>query len=60
MPQTAQQKKGNYVVLPRALWEKRAQKAVPSLRALREAVSGAWKGQGAADEIKSQRIKIFS
>ena len=57
MSQTTQQEKGNYVVLPRALWEKKPQKAVPSLRALREAVSRAWKGHGAVDEIRAQRSK---
>lgn len=55
MPQTTQQDKTSYVVLPRALWEKRAQKTTPTLRALREAVSRAWKGHGAVDEIRTQR-----
>ncbi|MDO8505249.1 MAG: hypothetical protein Q7S48_01550 [bacterium] len=57
MGPTAQKDKTAYVVLPRAIWEKRAQKTVPSLRALREAVSRAWKGHGAADEIRAQRSK---
>ena len=57
MGPTIQKDKTSYVVLPRAIWEKRAQKAVPSLRALREAVTRAWKGHGAADEIRAQRSK---
>lgn len=55
MAPVAQQEKVQYVVLLRGLWEKRAQKVVPTLRSLREAVSRAWKGHGAVDEIRAQR-----
>ena len=57
MQQTTQQEKASYVVLPRTLWEKRSQKAAPTLVALREAISRAWKGHGAVDEIRTQRAK---
>ncbi len=57
MQQTIQQEKASYIVLPRAIWEKRAHKATPTLGALREAVSRAWKGHGAVDEIRTQRSK---
>ena len=46
-----------YVVLPKATWEKRLKKSVPTLRVLREAISKAWHGRGAVDEIRAQRQK---
>jgi len=57
MVQVTQQEKMTYVVLPKATWEKRLKKSVPTLRVLREAISKAWHGRGAVDEIRAQRQK---
>lgn len=57
MAQIAHKEKAEYVVLPRTIWQKRAPQRVPSLRALREAITRAWKGHSAVEEIRTQRRK---
>lgn len=57
MTQIIQKERVEYVVLPRVVWEKRVPQSAPVLRALREAISRVWKGQGAVEEIRAQRQK---
>lgn len=57
MTPVAQKEQVEYIVLPRVVWEKRVPQRVPALRALRAAVSRAWRGYGAVEEIRTQRQK---
>lgn len=47
--------KSGYAVIPRTWHKKGAPKSIPTLQALRKAVSKAWHGMGAVEEIRTQR-----
>jgi len=51
-------KKTEYILLPKILWGKKAQKKViPTLKILRGEISRAWQGIDSVEEIRLQRTK---
>ena len=51
-------KKTEYILLPKILWGKKAQKKViPTLKTLRGEISRAWQGIDSVEEIRLQRTK---